>query len=80
MTTTNYPVTLSMVFKKADVQDNVTVLAGGVVLATQTDVKVRWEDGSVRHALVSFVIPQLQASQTLAIESWRAGRTTRAAG
>ena len=48
--------------------DNVTVRAAGLVLPTQTDVKVRWADGSVRHALVSFLIPQLQANQTQTIE------------
>ena len=67
-TTSNYPITLSMVFAKGDVADNVTVRAGSLVLPTQTDVKVRWPDGSVRHALVSFVIPQLAASQSLTVE------------
>ncbi len=68
VTTNNYPVTLSMVFTAGDVADNVTIRAGGLVLPTQTDVKVRWGDGSVRHALVSFVIPQLQTGQSLTAE------------
>lgn len=68
VTTANYPVTLSMALAKGDVAENVTVRAGGLVLPTQTDVKVRWEDGSVRHALVSFVLPQLAADQTVDLE------------
>ena len=64
----NYPVTLSMGFAKGDVADHVTVRAAGLVLPTQTDVKVRWPDSSVRHAMVSFIIPQLQAGQTQLVE------------
>ena len=68
VTTNNYPVTLSLGFKQGDVASHVTVRANGVDLPTQTDVKVRWPDNSVRHAMVSFIIPQLQASQTQSIE------------
>ena len=68
VTTNNYPVTLSMGFKQGDVASHVTVRANGVDLPTQTDVKVRWPDNRVRHAMVSFIIPQLQASQTQSIE------------
>ncbi len=68
VTTSNYPITLSMVFCKGDVTGNVTVRAGGLILPTQTDVKVLWPDGSIRHALVSFVIPELQADESLPID------------
>ncbi len=68
VTTYNYPMTLSLVFKQGDVADNVTVEAGGMLLSTQTDVKVRWPDGSVKHALVSFILPQLQANATVTLD------------
>ncbi len=68
VTTTNYPVTLSMVFRKGDVADNVIARVDGAAFATQTDVKVRWPDGSVRHALVSFILPSLQADSQVTVE------------
>lgn len=67
-TTDDYPVTVGLVFKKGDVTDNVTLRAAGQYLPTQTDVKVRYPDGSVKHAIVSLVLPQLQANQAVAID------------
>jgi phosphodiesterase/alkaline phosphatase D-like protein len=66
--TTNYPVTLSMAFRKGDVATNVIARAGGMVLATQTDVKVRWDGGSVKHALVSFLLPSLPAGGQVTVD------------
>ena len=62
VTTTNYPVTLSLIFKQGDVASHVTANVGGQTVTTQTDVKVRWPDNTVKHALVSFRIPSLAAS------------------
>ncbi len=36
-------------------------------LTTQTDVKVRWPDNSVKHALVSFVIPSVPANGSVTV-------------
>ena len=68
VTTTNYPLTLSMIFKKGDVPNNVVARLAGVALPTQTDVKVRYPDGSVKHAMVSFIIPALQANGQVTID------------
>ena len=73
VTTDNYPMTLSLVFKKGDVPSHVTVRANGRPLSTQTDVKVRWPDSSVKHALVSFILPQLQANQFVTLDILRGG-------
>jgi hypothetical protein len=61
LTTANYPLTLSLVFKKGDVGSSVTATIAAQALPTQTDVKVRYDDGSIKHALVSFLIPSLPA-------------------
>ncbi len=64
VTTNGYPVMLSHVFKQGDVANNVIVRVDGQYLATQTDVKVRYPaDSSVKHALISFILPTLQANQ-----------------
>ena len=73
LTTANYPMTLSLVFKQGDVPSNVTANLGGSNLTTQTDVKNRYTDGSVKHALVSFSIPQVSAGQTHNIDILNGG-------
>ncbi|HUW83251.1 MAG TPA: Calx-beta domain-containing protein, partial [Phycisphaerae bacterium] len=73
VTTANYPLTLSLVFKQGDVASNVTARVGAQTLPTQTDVKIRWGDTSVKHALVSFVIPQVPADQTVTVEILNGG-------
>ena len=73
LTTANYPMTLSLVFKQGDVPSNVTANLGGSNLTTQTDVKNRYADGSVKHALVSFSIPTVSAGQTHNIDIFNGG-------
>ncbi len=68
VTTAGYPVMLSLVFKEGDVADNVTARVAGQYLPTQTDVKIRYPDGSVKHALVSFLLPSLEANQTASVD------------
>ena len=74
VTTANYPMTVSMIFKQGDVASNVTAVVGGNNLTTQTDVKVRWPDNSVKHALVSFVIPSMPANGSVTV-SFNSGGT-----
>ncbi len=68
VTTANYPVTLSLGFARGDVADGVTARIAGQLVPTQTDVKVRYPDTSVKHALVSFVIPEMPASAQVAVD------------
>jgi hypothetical protein len=53
---TNRPVTISRVFVKGDIPHYAQAVIGGVNIATQCDVKTRWPDQSVKHALISFVV------------------------
>ena len=73
VTTANYPVTLSLVFRQGDVASHVYASVNSVNVNTQTDVKVRWPDGSVKHALVSFLIPSLAASSTATVAIYSGG-------
>ncbi len=69
VTTVDYPVTLSLVFRQGDVPcDAVTARVADQALPTQTDVKVRYPDGSIKHALVSFLLPSLPASGQAIVE------------
>ncbi len=49
------PFTISRVFAKGDIPHFAEASTGGVKLPSQCDVKTRWPDGSVQHALISFV-------------------------
>lgn len=68
VTTTNYPLTFAHVFKRGDVKDTMSVMSNGSTLPTQIDVKRRYDDGSIRHALISVVLPQITAYEDLGIE------------
>ena len=52
---TNRPFTISRVFAKGEIPHFAQARLSGTLLATQTDVKTRWPDGSVQHAMISFV-------------------------
>jgi len=68
---TNVPFTFGQIFKAGDLQNN-TVLTGrfdnGDAVPLQIDVKATHADGSVRHAVVSGVIPTLAAGQTRTLQ------------
>src|SRR6185436_13755435 len=42
-------------------------LINGEAVATQSDVKTRWPDGSVRHAILAFLIPKLEPRAKLKV-------------
>jgi hypothetical protein len=64
----NVPITLSHLFLPADIPAEVAVTAGATALPTQTDAKQRHSDGSLKHALVSFVLPKLPANDEVVCE------------
>src|SRR4051812_29664886 len=49
-------VTFAQAFPKGHVPESVVVTAGNNAVATQVDVKRRYDDGSVRHAVLSVAI------------------------
>jgi len=55
------PVTFGMIFAKGDVKE--TVAAGD--RPTQVDVKRRWPDGSVKHAILTVALPATPAGGTV---------------
>nr|WP_314547497.1 hypothetical protein [uncultured Massilia sp.] len=62
------PVTFGQVFAPGDVKPSdrlVGRLADGAALPLQVDVKARHADGSVRHAIVSTVVPTLAPGESL---------------
>lgn len=63
---TNVPVTFGQVFAKGDLMAGMTVygvLADGTTVPLQIDAKARHADGSLRHAIISTVLPQLASHQ-----------------
>ncbi|MDD4890437.1 MAG: hypothetical protein PHU85_10950, partial [Phycisphaerae bacterium] len=59
---TNMPVTFGQVFKKGDIETG--VLVSGAKAAAQVDVKRKYDDGSVRFAVISLLVPELPAGDT----------------
>jgi len=51
---TDRPLTLSRVFAQGDIPNFAKARVGGLAVPTQCDVKTRWPDGSVQHAIISF--------------------------
>lgn len=63
----NVPVTFGQVFRAGDVKSTESLtgkLATGASVPLQVDVKARHPDGSLRHAVVSSVLPNLMPGQT----------------
>lgn len=61
----NYPVQVGRPFKVGEIQGFPQARLAGSAVATQADVKQRWGDGSVRHAIISFIIPSLAPNATV---------------
>ena len=62
----NVPITFGQVFKKGDIKQGVVVKAVGAV--GQADVTRKHDDGSVRFAVISVVVPNLPAQGELVVE------------
>jgi len=80
VTTTNYPITFAIPFAKGAVTAGVKVVHQGSDLPTQFDIKRTWADGSVKHGIISVVIPQVDANstETLTIETAASNSTSAA--
>jgi len=61
-------VTFGQAFKRGDVADGVAVRIATQTLPAQVDVKRRYEDGSVRFAVISAVLRELPADGKVALE------------
>jgi hypothetical protein len=68
VTTVNYPVQLGRPFVQGEISTCPrAIIAGTPASAWQADVKNRWPDGSVKYAILSFLIPSLSANSTVTI-------------
>lgn len=63
-TFTNVPLSVSEAFAAGDIAQFPQARVNGTLLTTQADVKTKWPDGSVKFAIVSFVLPSIGANAT----------------
>jgi hypothetical protein len=66
-TTTNYPIQIGRPFVQGEIANFPQALVGGAPVTTQADVKQRWSDGSVKHAILTFLIPTLSSGSTVTV-------------
>jgi hypothetical protein len=67
VTTQNYPVQIGRAFVQGEIRNFPRAVLNGTNLTTQADVKGRWPDGSVKHAVLSFYVPTLTANSAITI-------------
>jgi hypothetical protein len=75
----NTPYTISRVFAQGEIAQFAQARVSGSPIATQCDVKTRWPDGSVQHALVSFLV-NLPASGAVTVDFINTATGNNAAG
>lgn len=74
---TNYPVTIGRSFKRGEIEDYPVAVYNGSNITTQANVKKRWDDGSVKHAIISFLIDfNSGQSKTISFANQSSGNTT----
>ncbi len=57
-------VSIGRFFKQGDIPHFAQAVVGGSAILTQCDVKNRWEDGSLKFAIVSFIVPNVSTGGT----------------
>ena len=80
---TNVPVTFGQVFAPGDLAANVSLagrLDSGATVPLQLDIKAKHPDGSVRHAVISAVLPSLAAGEVRTMNLVRNTTTATALG
>jgi hypothetical protein len=63
----NRTISIGRAFRSGEHPAFVRALVDGAPVLTQTDVKNRWPDGSLRFAVVSFVLPRILSGQSLSV-------------
>ncbi len=56
-----YPIQIGRVFMPGEILHDPQASLDGILLPTQADIKNRWSDGSVKYAILSFIVPKLGA-------------------
>lgn len=67
VTTSQYPIQIGRPFVPGEIPNYPLAVVSGTPVATQADVKGRWPDGSVKHAILSFYLPTLTANSTVTV-------------
>lgn len=77
-TTTNYPIQIGRPFIKGEIKNFPQVIVNGTAISTQANIKNRYDDGSVKFAVISFLIPTLEAygTKTITFQNQLNGNTT----
>ncbi len=78
VTTNQYPIQIGRSFVPGEILNFPQAVIGSTNLVTQADVKSRWPDSSVKHAVLSFYLPTLAANGTVTVNfsNQTAGNTT----
>jgi hypothetical protein len=78
VTQTNYPEQIGRPFVDGEISNYPVAILNGTPLVTQADVKNRYPDGSVKFAILSFLLPSLPAngSVTIAFGNQATGNNT----
>jgi len=64
---TDVPVQLGRPFARGEIATHPQALVNGTPVLTQADVKSRWEDGSVKHAILAFVVSEIPANGSMEV-------------
>ncbi len=65
---TNRPISIARPFKQGEIPQCVSALVQGTPVTTQTDVKSRWADGSLKHAIISFIASSIPANGEVTVQ------------
>jgi hypothetical protein len=74
----NYPSRFARMFLQGEITQFPSVCVDGTAVFTQADVKQRWPDGSVKHAVISLIVPVVPAAGavTLTFQNQASGNNT----
>jgi len=69
VSTTNYPIQIGRPFVQREITSGncPQAVVGGTAVTTQANVTQSWTDGSVRHAIIAFLIPTLTANSSVTV-------------
>ena len=67
VSTANYPVQIGRPFVTGEIANYPQAIVNGTAVPTQADVKQRWPDGTVKHAVLAFLIPNLASGATVTV-------------
>jgi hypothetical protein len=66
-TVLNYPLQFGRIFAKGEMRNEPVLLNGSQTIETQVDTKNRWEDGSLKFAIISAIVPRISAGQKITL-------------